>query len=607
MKVSHNRVFHSYLISYISVVLIAVAGISVLFSYRFIRKIKDEADQVMHNKIYSMLVDFNNQLEIIEGMAFDMVIAEEFRPEYFKLSKYYEIEALNRLKRYKSASQIIDYYFLFYQDSQTIFTSDGTTMSFAAYCSDRFGKDVDPESIMNTLGSNHGMMLTDANEANRSRPVYLLSCPLQRYAFQKPAAILCCEVTPERINQRTTQMVGAVPGRMDVYLNGILITGTQAKEAVKEVEAEEAWEAVSEDGRIRILYYAGDEESFYWQDLLSGQSTLILAGIILLLLIVAVYAAYRSYIPIRLLSRKYLQADENKRHEGNELQNIDSFIDLLMQKDMENNRQMREQHGVIREQMINLILSGGYRNRFQERLLWLNLKLDGPFYGTMLVRLLSPGDPAKDKVKGLLAGIEELSDEEISLYSVYEEGAGPKDRVFYILVGMKEQYQMEEAMESVKSLFEIEGCRIELFCGDVCNSLKEIQKTRAVIKEDEIEKKAKEEERVIHKQSKTAEKIIAYIDDNCTMYDLSLDKVSGEFGVTPTYLCRLIKQQTGVSYKNYLIGLRVEAAKKMLRDQDISIADVCQKSGYSNVSHFIKIFQQITGVTPAKFRDAGEM
>ena len=40
----------------------------------------------------------------------------------------------------------------------------------------------------------------------------------------------------------------------------------------------------------------------------------------------------------------------------------------------------------------------------------------------------------------------------------------------------------------------------------------------------------------------------------------------------------------------------------LLCQEDISVADLCGKVGYGNVSYFIKLFREITGVTPAKYR-----
>ena len=107
------------------------------------------------------------------------------------------------------------------------------------------------------------------------------------------------------------------------------------------------------------------------------------------------------------------------------------------------------------------------------------------------------------------------------------------------------------------------------------------------------------------KQNRKAKQAVQYINENFTKYDLSLDSIAQQFHVTSTYLCRLLKQETGISYKEYLTKLRMEEAKRLLSDPNIAIADVCQKIGYSNVSHFIKIFQKYEGTTPAKFRDQG--
>ena len=57
-----------------------------------------------------------------------------------------------------------------------------------------------------------------------------------------------------------------------------------------------------------------------------------------------------------------------------------------------------------------------------------------------------------------------------------------------------------------------------------------------------------------------------------------------------------------MSYKEYLTKLRIEEAKKLLVQEEISVNDVCQRVGYINVSYFIKIFQKYTGVTPTRYR-----
>ena len=59
---------------------------------------------------------------------------------------------------------------------------------------------------------------------------------------------------------------------------------------------------------------------------------------------------------------------------------------------------------------------------------------------------------------------------------------------------------------------------------------------------------------------------------------------------------------SGIIARDYLIYLRIEYAKELLGQENISVADLCRKVGYGNVSHFIKLFREVTGVTPAKYR-----
>ena len=53
----------------------------------------------------------------------------------------------------------------------------------------------------------------------------------------------------------------------------------------------------------------------------------------------------------------------------------------------------------------------------------------------------------------------------------------------------------------------------------------------------------------------------------------------------------------------YLTELRIAEAKRLLLETESSVVDICQQTGYSHVSYFIKLFQKYVGMTPAKYRD----
>jgi len=83
---------------------------------------------------------------------------------------------------------------------------------------------------------------------------------------------------------------------------------------------------------------------------------------------------------------------------------------------------------------------------------------------------------------------------------------------------------------------------------------------------------------------------------------LTLENVGGHAGLTPTYFSNLFKAETGQNFSEYLIEIRIDNAKTMLIDTDISITEIAECSGYSDVKYFSKLFKKLTSSTPAEYR-----
>ena len=67
-------------------------------------------------------------------------------------------------------------------------------------------------------------------------------------------------------------------------------------------------------------------------------------------------------------------------------------------------------------------------------------------------------------------------------------------------------------------------------------------------------------------------------------------------------LCTLFKKYMGCTLVGYVTTVRMEQAKNLLRDKDLSVLDICGKVGYDSLSHFIKLFRAHTGETPNQYR-----
>ena len=93
-----------------------------------------------------------------------------------------------------------------------------------------------------------------------------------------------------------------------------------------------------------------------------------------------------------------------------------------------------------------------------------------------------------------------------------------------------------------------------------------------------------------------------YIDANYSK-DLSLDDLSRKFDISPYYFSKLFKNKTGVNFIDYLTNIRIERAKELLADSDVSIKEICSEVGYADPNYFSRIFKKVTGVTPTEYKE----
>ncbi len=88
---------------------------------------------------------------------------------------------------------------------------------------------------------------------------------------------------------------------------------------------------------------------------------------------------------------------------------------------------------------------------------------------------------------------------------------------------------------------------------------------------------------------------------------LSLDDVAREVGMSKSHFCRLFKEKTGFNFSDYLTGVRINEATKLLLDTDLSITEIASRCGYNDSAYFAMIFKKVKGVTPLKYRKSPEL
>lgn len=94
--------------------------------------------------------------------------------------------------------------------------------------------------------------------------------------------------------------------------------------------------------------------------------------------------------------------------------------------------------------------------------------------------------------------------------------------------------------------------------------------------------------------------LVRYIDDHLSE-DLSLNELSEITNFSTYHLCRLFKKNTGTTLNKYITSKRIENAKVLL-GTNRSIQSIGFDIGFNNYNNFYRCFKQITGITPAEYR-----
>jgi AraC family transcriptional regulator len=87
-----------------------------------------------------------------------------------------------------------------------------------------------------------------------------------------------------------------------------------------------------------------------------------------------------------------------------------------------------------------------------------------------------------------------------------------------------------------------------------------------------------------------------------TAEEFNLERLAAQAGLSRFHFERLFKAATGVSPSRYHIDLRMNEARRLLRETRMSVVDVALEVGYTNPSHFAQLFRREIGLSPSDYR-----
>ncbi|WP_240415385.1 helix-turn-helix domain-containing protein [Paenibacillus periandrae] len=101
--------------------------------------------------------------------------------------------------------------------------------------------------------------------------------------------------------------------------------------------------------------------------------------------------------------------------------------------------------------------------------------------------------------------------------------------------------------------------------------------------------------------SSMGDKVTEFVEAHYANPDLNVSLLGSHFSITPQYVSKLFKEQTGQGLHEYISQTRLKHAKRLLLE-GATIDDTAQRVGFASSSAFIRVFKKFEGVTPGKFR-----
>ena len=110
-------------------------------------------------------------------------------------------------------------------------------------------------------------------------------------------------------------------------------------------------------------------------------------------------------------------------------------------------------------------------------------------------------------------------------------------------------------------------------------------------------------ENISNKELNAIYKAIIFIEKNISD-PITVNDICNASQININYFCNAFRNATGTSPWNYMIHLRLEKAKKLLCETDMTIAEVAQESGFCDQSYMSRLFRKYEKITPSQFRNA---
>ena len=676
-----SRVFKRYVLSYLSVVLAVCMALGLALVRVASGQLRQAETEVYQARLAQTADYIERQLSTMEDIRLDVKTRLPFQPFYLNRQKTNEFELLDAFSRYAGFSPWIEEYYLWYQDDGKVFGTRSTYSEHIFF--QRVMKGMPAERMTEALPE-AGKMLFQVPETRSDTLMIALPFYFGTARIPTGRCTLIFLVKLAQLRQTIWQMTGQPfdSGFALEYEGQTVLSTLTAERTLSGQGTKEKARVVIEEPSIAGLERLGSfERLMIW----------IVVLAVLLGTAIAVYAAWRSYQPIRKLYAKY----GGSQKPSNELQTLEDLLSNSLKRNSFSQKQIEEQmeqldlqQSWLKQQLVMMLITGNDSPVVKELIQKMGFEMSHAHFALCFLYL--QGDEG-DRT-GLVRSIEDFSDEECTLYAAELQ----ENREYIVLMNFQEEEQCRELLELLSDSLESRNLSVRVQWSRTCSQLNEIASAAietlntppvalAVDNAEAEEEDALEQMAALTESGSTSQalalletmiaqtenrypsylmriymlnrlvqqmmtlasregvtlppkspgqdpdsvretleqlvralcrkgaqrssaekpeggKTAAYVREHCLDGDISLSSTAEALGISTKQVSRLLRMEVNMTFKEYLLHLRMSAAQNFLREEGLSIAETAGRVGYFNISHFIKCFKAYTGMTPGEWK-----
>ena len=642
LHTAKKNIFLRYMSTYLVIVVLSCTIIGLVLFFEADARLRVSYEQALYEKMQNAADDVARQFDVLEQIALNILVGNRFQAHYTARSAFYEIERLEEFSSYTSYCEYSAEYFMLYEGDDAVYLSSGYRSPINIFFNNLL--EMDQENITRLTSCNEETFFAYGDRLFFVYPLEIANTGMAR---------LCFVVSRSVVQARCELVSGGLIAPYALYYCGFpLFQGNVGDQWIEKTDA-------TGMATIRV---GSDAERLYPQlHAFYNISVILFIAVTLGLLFLAGMIAYRSYRPIGRMLERYLDADIR---DASEIRDVSGAMEDISRHMELYAAELRRQtlglliHGHYNEDvlarlaLLNLPLGskkcavvcasfdqpvsceerkrlyGGIETLGDDVTSFFPVRFEDNHCRLMILICTDENELSDETVDVLGALLQEINPHvEIACGSLgpltqlndsYQEATRARVRVEQI----KERYfnALLNGDEASAQSVLAQLSALKANSSELVLELLRLCRQRGVKIDAQMQDKLLNIQNILECQQVTGAltkllcaepsadgqayilPITEYIKAHCLEYEFSQKLVADHFGLTPSRLSILFTQATGQSFTDYTVALRMEAAKTLLAQTDLSVTEICEKVGYSNLSHFIRAFRKKCGVTPTVYR-----